>query len=77
MGIAIFIILLLVVIAAIGVAFFYMAMLVLLGTFAISSLCAYALLFAVLGDDHTGIALILAILIGVGATAIIVKDFKG
>jgi hypothetical protein len=77
MGFAVAILAGLVVIAAIGYVIIYAATVLLLAVFGFSCLVAYFLLFFLLGDDHAGMAMILAIPVGIGVAVLFVKDFKG
>jgi len=73
MGFVIAIILVLAVIAAIGFAIIYAAMVFLLVMVGASCLIAYAVIVTILGDNNAGIALLLAIPVGIGVAALFSK----
>ncbi len=77
MGFAIAIIIGFVLIAAIGYAIIYAAAVFLLAIVGTASLIAYLLLYFLFGDEHAGLAMLLAIPVGIGVAALFVKDFKG
>jgi hypothetical protein len=67
----------LVVIAAIGYAIIYAATVFLLAIVCVASMIAYFLLYFLLGDGNGGLAMLLAIPLGIGIAVLFVKDFKG
>lgn len=74
MGFVIAIILGLGLIAAIGYAIIYATVVIFLGVVGVSSLLAYAVFYAILGEGNAGTAMLLAIPLGIGAAALFFKN---
>lgn len=77
MGILALIIGVVVVLAVIGIGVMYMAAMLILAAFGVSAMVAFAILYAVLGEDHVGIAMLLALPAGLLGVRLFIKDFKG
>lgn len=77
MSLVIAIILLLIVIAAIGYAIIYAAMVFILVMVGASCLIAYAVIVTLIGDNNTGIAVLLAIPVGIGVAVLVSKYSQG
>lgn len=77
MGILALILGVVVILALIGFAAIYVATMLLLAAFGVSALIVFGILYAVLGEDHVGLAMLLALPAGLLGIRLFIKDFKG
>lgn len=77
MGILALILGVIVILALLGLGVLYVASMLLLAAFAVSAMIAFAFFYAVLGEEHVGISMLLALPVGLLGVRLFVKDFKG
>lgn len=66
-----------VILALIGFGMLYVATILLLAAFVVSAMIAFAILYAILGEEHAGISMLLALPVGLLGVRLFVTDFKG
>lgn len=65
------------ILALIGFGVLYVATMLLLAAFVVSVMIAFAIFFAILGEEYVGISMLLALPVGLLGVRLFVKDFKG
>ena len=65
------------VLAMIGACLMYVATMLLLAAFGVSAMIAFGILYAVLGEEHVAMAVLLALPIGLLCVGVLFRDHKG